>query len=101
LARGHLAHDRAPQLIDDVIGELTAFVEPLVDDRGLLANLREIVAVEIAVAGAGGVREIDVSDPAAGAFVDQAPVPFDPGETPEVFLALHRHDRDVARAAAV
>jgi hypothetical protein len=35
---------RAPQIINDVIGDVAAAVVAFVDDRGLLVNLREVIA---------------------------------------------------------
>jgi hypothetical protein len=63
--------------------------------------LREVVAVEVAVARAGGVRQVDVGHAPAGHLVHLAAVAFDPGEAPQVLFALDRDDSDLARAAAV
>ena len=47
-----IAHQRPAQVIDDVVGDVAAVVEALVDDRRFLADLREVIAVEIRVAAA-------------------------------------------------
>ena len=52
VARRQHARQRALQVLDDVGREVAAVIEALVDDRRLLAHLREEVAVETGVAAA-------------------------------------------------
>jgi len=50
-----------------------------VDDRCVLVNLREKVAVEVRVSASVRIWQVDIGHAAAGQFVDLASVGFDPG----------------------
>src|SRR2546427_685051 len=50
LPRHDLAHERPMQEIHHPVGQLSPLVEPLVDDDRFLPDLREVIAIEIAVA---------------------------------------------------
>ena len=65
------------------------------------SNLREEVAIEVGKAGAGGVRDVDVGDLAAGHLVDLAPIAFDEGEVAQALLRFDGDDGDIARSATV
>src|SRR5579872_4476250 len=96
-----LAHHWTAQLLDDVVGKLTAFVEALVDDGGILPDLREVIAIEAGIAVACGVGDVDVSDSASSGLFDAAAIALDPGEVAKAFFALDGNDGDVAGALAV
>ena len=91
----------AAQHLDDVVGGLAATVRALVDDQRLFVHLREEHAVEVGVAGVGGVRQVDVAHLAAGRLVHQSPVGLDPVPPPQQSLVVGGLDDDVARAFAV
>ena len=74
-----VAQQRAPQVIDDVVGDVAAAVVALIDDGGFLADLRKVVAVEIRITAGVGVGQVDVGHAAAGQFVHLAAIVFDPG----------------------
>src|ERR1017187_6860220 len=76
----HLAHQGTAKVVDNVVGELAAFVEAFVDDGAFLAHLRKEIAVEAGVASAGGVGHVDVRDAASGGLMDAAAIALDPGE---------------------
>ena len=66
---------------------------------GLLADLREEVAVEVREAAERGVGHVDVGDAAAGQLVDLAAVVFDPGQVPEPRFVRAPARRSPSRAA--
>ena len=88
-------------MLDVVVGDLTAAVEPLVDDDGFLAGLREEVAFEVLIAGPRCVRHVDVGDAALGPFVNLVEIALDPGTVAERGLVGDRLDHDVATSRAV
>src|SRR5713226_6517400 len=47
---------------------LTAAVETLVDHGAFLANLREVVAIEVGIAVHGSIRQIEIGHPALGSI---------------------------------
>src|SRR5262245_15668834 len=98
VAHRPVAHQRLLQVIDHVIGGLSAAVEALVNDRPLLVELCEIVAVEELVAAPRGVGQVDVGQLAVTHLVNLAAVLFDPGEIAQPELVLDRHDGHFARA---
>src|SRR6202451_409321 len=96
-----LAHQRTLQIIDDVVGELAAFIEALVDDCAFFADLRKEIPVEAGVACATGIWNVNVGDAATGSLIDFAAIVFDPCEMAEIFFALDGNDRDFAGIFAV
>ena len=101
VAHGPVADHRTAEDVDVVVGHAAAAVVALVDDDRLAVGLREEVALEVGVAGAGGVRHIDVRDAPVRRLGDLAQVAFDPVAIAQVRLVFDRHDLDDARAAAV
>src|SRR6202035_2771210 len=100
-ARNHSAHYRPPQIINDVIGELSAFVKAFIDDRGLFSDLREKVTIETGVAAAPGVGDVDIGHAAAGCLIYRAAIAFDPRQVSQAFLAVDGYDRDFASILAI
>ena len=101
VAHRPVADERPAQHVDVVVRDLAAAVEALVDDDGVLVRLRIEVALEIGVAGLGGVGHVDVRDAPAGCRVDLLQVPLDPVAIAQRGFVLDRHDLHGARAAAV
>ena len=95
-ASDDLAHHGPAEVFDDVVGELSTFVEALVDDGALFPNLRKEVAIEAGVTGASGVGDVDIGDAASGSLIDTATIIFDPGEVAKIFFTLNRNDSNVA-----
>ena len=62
VALREVAHRFAIELVDDVVGDLSALIVPLVDDRALLLLLRVVVAREVGVSAAAGIRQPDVGE---------------------------------------
>src|SRR5262249_8143203 len=69
----------------------------LVYDHRLLPHLAEEVAVEVGVAADCGVRQVHITDTAAGHLLHLAPVVLDPCQVAQASLAGDGHDRDLAR----
>ena len=66
----------------------------LIDDRALLVDLVEEVAVETGEAAPGGIREIDVGEPAAAQAIDGPRVALQPRRMAQRLFArdgLHAH----------
>src|SRR6202034_1351464 len=100
-ARGDHVHRLAAKIVDDVVGELAAVIEALIENGALLANLREEVAVEIRIAAPGGVRQINVGEFSTARLVHFAAIGFDPVKIAKRVLAGNGDDGDVAGARAV
>src|SRR5271168_2890742 len=58
--------DVPSQYLDEIIGDLPAPVESLIDNRALLLSLRKEVAIEVGKTACGCVGQIDVCELAAG-----------------------------------
>ncbi len=101
VAHGPVADHRTAEDVDVVVGHAAATVVALVDDDGVAVGLREEVAFEVGIAGAGGVRHIHVRNAPVGGLGDFAKVAFDPIAVAQVPLVVDRDDLDDARAAAV
>ena len=101
LAGDDLAHDRALQVIDDVVGELAAFVEALVDDHGFFAHLRKEVAVEAGVAAASSIGHVHVGHAASRGLIDLAAIALDPGKVAQALFAFDGHHGHLARVLAI
>jgi hypothetical protein len=84
--------------VDDVVGRRATTVVSLVDYGALLVLLRVVVAIEIRVAGPGGVREIDVGESPVRKPIDRPPVVFHPRARSQRILARDRNDGDLTRA---
>src|SRR5580658_8998014 len=100
-ARGPVIPNFPLHVLDDVISSLASGVEALVNDGALLAELREIVAIEIGEAARAGVGKIDVSEFAAAEFGDFAEIVFDPGAIAQTGFIGYWDDGDFAGAGAV
>src|SRR4051794_37839161 len=76
-----------PEILDDVIGEQTAAIETLIDHGSLLVCLSKEIPVEARVAGAAGVRDVDVAEAAAAQAIDRSAIVLDPGEVSQTAFA--------------
>lgn len=101
VASGAVVHEGAAEVVEDVVGVEAAAIEALVDDGALLSGLGEKVAIEVGVAAAGGVGQIDVGELAVAELVDFAAVGLDPGEIAERGFAFERNNGDFTRAGGV
>src|SRR5215467_8609022 len=101
LTRHYLAEQWTAQVFDDVVGKLPAFVKSLVDDRRILPDLREVVAIETRVSALAGVGNVNISDTTSCGLIDASPVVLNPREMPEIFFAIHRDNRNIARILAI
>src|ERR1035438_369728 len=97
----HFAQDGPSQVVDDVVGELAAFVKALVDDHRFFADLREEVAIEAGITSAGGVGHIDVGHAASGCLVNGAAIAFNPRPMAQILLAINRHYSDLTRVFTI
>ncbi len=88
------------EIVDDVVGDLAAVIETLVEDDALLSDLREEIAIEVREPAVARIRKIHVRELSAAELVDFAPVALDPVVVAEIGLARDRHDGHVARALA-
>src|SRR6185436_8741207 len=88
LAREELGDHRA--------GE-AALAPARVDDQRLLRDLPVELPHQIAEAGDGERRDVDVADAAAAGRVDAAAVALDPGAAPQLALVRRRRDGERAR----
>ena len=95
----HAGEDAAEALEDDLIDEAAAVVAH-VEDKALLADLREKLLDEFVEAGGFHVGEIDVADFAAGGLLDFFAIGVDPIEFAEAEFGGDGPDDDVARAFA-
>src|ERR1700692_4522587 len=100
-ARNHSTHYRPPQIINDVVGELPAFVKAFIDDRRFLPHLREKVTIETGIASAPGVGHVDISYAAIGGLIHRAAIAFNPRQVSQTFLTVNWHDRDFASILAI
>ncbi len=66
------------EVLDNVVGDVAAVVETLVDDHALLVDLREVVAVEVGEAAVSGVGQVHIAQFAVGKLVDHCFVMVDP-----------------------
>src|SRR5262245_11928851 len=73
-----VAHQRPAQQFDVVISALSAAVEPLIDNDGLLVSLRKKVALEVVVARFGRVGHVDIGYFPVRSFVNLTEVAFNP-----------------------
>src|SRR5215469_15220493 len=97
----NLAHQRTPQVLDDVVGQLATLIETLVNNRSLFTNLREVVTVKACESCTRGVGHVDIRDAASRSLVDTSAIILNPREMTEVLLALHRNHGNVAWVFAV
>src|SRR5215467_1788608 len=100
LTRHYLAEQRTAQVFDDVVGKLPALVESLVDDRRILPDLSEVVAIETRVSTLTSVGHMDVSNATTCRLIHAPSVVLDPREMPKIFFAIHRNYRNIARILA-
>src|SRR5262249_44335175 len=77
---GDIGPQRLAEVVDDVIGQLTAAVEALVNDDSLFLGLGEEVTVEPLESLGRRVRHINVSNAAPGQRIHLAAVSVYPGE---------------------
>ncbi len=60
--------------LDDVVGDLPAAIEALIDHRALLVELREVVPVEVRKSALSRIRQIDIRQFAARELIDLLPI---------------------------
>src|SRR5271154_6202039 len=100
-ARGPVIPNFPLHVLDDVVGGLATGVETLVNHGALLAELREIVAVEIVEAARAGVGKVNVSELAAAELGYFAEIIFHPGASAQSGFVRDWNDGDFARAGAI
>src|SRR3954468_22503675 len=88
-------------MIDDVIGELPAFVEALVNNRTLFPHLREEISIEARVTSSRRIRHMYIRNLAARGFIDATAILLDPIQMAKIFFALHRNNRHLAGIFAI
>src|SRR6185436_1864009 len=76
-------------------------VVALVDNRGLLVLLREVIAIEAFVTALPGVRDVDVGELTVRALLDIAAVVLYPRAGSQALLVADRDDSHLARAGAI
>src|SRR5690606_13477348 len=87
----------ASEDIDEVVGCRPATIEALIDDHSLPVLLGEVVPVEVGVAPAAGIRDVDVSEAAPRELIHLAAVGLDPVPLSEPRLAGDRYHGDRPR----
>ena len=65
VALHEIAHQLSLQLVDDIIGDLSAVIVALIYDRAIFVLLGVVVASEVRITGAGCVGKPNVSQAAA------------------------------------
>ena len=87
------------RMFDDVVGDLAAVIEALVEDDGVLADLREVVAIEVRRGRLPRCRECTRNRRLPrDSSVDLLAIVLHPAAQPQRRLGAHGHDRDLARA---
>src|SRR5262249_11284545 len=81
-------------------GKGASTIESLVDDRGLLVDLREEIPGEVREAAKRRVGQVDIRDAASRHLINHPTVVFDPCEIPQAALARNGHNRHGAGIGA-
>ena len=93
----------APQTLEDDLVDEAAAVPTVIDDQGLLVELRVELPDELLHAQAAHIGQVDIGDLAAGGLVDDLAVVIDPGLLAQgqlIFHRLHGHIAALAVGAA-
>ena len=98
VADAPVAEDRPVQQLDEPVWNLSAAVEPLVDDECVLGALGHELPDELVLRLGAGALHVDVAGLAARRLV-HAPAPFlDPGAEPQLHFVVEALDQHLTRA---
>ena len=96
VARGAIVHQRAAQIIQNVVGVRPAAVETLINHRSLLSRLGEEVTIEECVSTRGSVGQIDISQFSSAELLHFSAVVLHPRQLSESPFTLDGNDRHFA-----